>query len=167
MYSKELLNFLLLCLANKILNIEGINNKLNPKVLRKMYLKGEEITDTKEVNRNFKEATDKILTKLITEIHRINFNNKTTIIVNPILTINKLDSEAKSKVSKELTKMRYSQDSQNLINSIISQMIRIKIGHLVNNSLIISIKTEVILHNKIQELRKEEEINTRKKHNNK
>jgi len=132
-----------------------------------MYPRGEEITDTKEVNRNFKEATDKILIKLITEIYRINFNNKTTIIVNPIRTINKIDSETKDKVSKELIKTKDSQDSQNPINSIISQMIRIKIGHLVNNSLIISIKTEVILHNKIQEFLKEEEINIRKKHNNK
>jgi len=132
-----------------------------------MYPRGEEITDTKEVNRNFKEATDKILIKLITEIHRTNFNNKTTIIVNPIRTINKIDSETKDKVSKELIKTKDSQDFQNQINSIISKTIRIKIGHLVNNSLIISIKTEVILHNKIQEFLKEEEINIRKKHNNK
>lgn len=134
-----------------------------------MYLKVEETTDIKEVNRNFKGATDEISTKHTTEIHRTNFNNKTTIITNQILTINRINSEAKDKVSKEPIKMKNSRGSQNQTNSIISKMIRTKIDHLVNNSLIISIKTEVILLNKIQESPKVkvEEINTRKKHNNK
>ena len=133
-----------------------------------MYLKVEETTDIKEVNRNFKGATDEILTKHITEIHRTNFNNKTTIIINQILTINRINSEAKDKVSKEPIKMRNNQGSQNQTNNIISKMIRTKIDHLANNSLIISIKTEVILLNKIQESPKVkvEEINIRKKHNN-
>ena len=167
MYNKELRNFHHLHLVNKILHIEGINNKLNFKVSTKTHLKVEETTDIKEVNRNFKEATDEILTKHITEINRINFNNKTTIIINRILTTNRIDSEAKDKVSKEPIKTSNNQDSQNLTNSIISKMILTKIDHLVINSPITLIKTEVTLLNKIQESRKEEDINIRKKHNNK
>lgn len=140
--------------------IDSINNEPNLKVTIKIELKAEEITDIKEVNKNFKEATDKISTKDITEIQPINFSNRTIIITKATHQINKIDLEVRDKVNKEPIRMRDNQDSQNLTNN----MIHTKIGPLVNSSLIILTKKEVIHLNKIQEPHKEEEINILKKH---
>ena len=160
MYNRDLPNFLLHKPVNKMLLIESINKESNIKVSIKIDLKAKEITDIKEVNRNFKEATDKISTKDITEIQPTNFNNGTIIITKATHPINKIDLEVRDKVNKESIRMRDSRDSQNLTNN----MIHTKIGPLVNSSLIILTKKEVIHLNKIQEPHKEEEINILKKH---
>lgn len=81
---------------------------------------------------------------------------------------NKIDFEGKGKVIKELIKIKGNPDFQNLISSLINNLIRIKTGHLVNINLIILTKIEVIHHNKIQELPKDLDINIKRKpHNNK
>lgn len=160
--------------------IEGINNKINHKVMIKPDLKEEVIKGTKEVNSNINKQTDKVPIKGITKIQPINLINNHITIIKAINSINKTGSEDKGKVNKELNKIRDNQDSQNRTNkkiltkmmvsqdsqNQISKVILIKADRLVN-SLIISMKTEVIHLNKIQEPHKEAEINIRKKHPNK